>query len=82
VGLIASALAYGNVKQIKRSIARVVEPLGAHPAAAIDRLDAKEAKRAPARFKHRFNDGRDVRLPPPVPEADARAGGIGGRRSS
>jgi len=60
VGLIASALAYGNVKQIKRSIARVVEPLGAHPAAAIDGLDAKEAKSLLRGFKHRFNDGRDV----------------------
>jgi uncharacterized protein (TIGR02757 family) len=60
VGLIASALAYGNVKQIKRSIARVVDRLGDHPAEAIDRLDAKEAKRALHGFKHRFNDGRDV----------------------
>ena len=60
VGLVASCLAYGNVKQIKRSIARVVEPLGAHPAAAIDRLDAKEAKSLLRGFKHRFNDGRDV----------------------
>ena len=60
VGLIASALAYGNVKQIKRSIARVVEPLGDHPAQAIDRLDAKEAKSLLRGFKHRFNDGRDV----------------------
>jgi uncharacterized protein (TIGR02757 family) len=60
VGLIASALAYGNVKQIKRSIARVVEPLGDHPAEAIDGLDAKEAKSLLRGFKHRFNDGRDV----------------------
>jgi uncharacterized protein (TIGR02757 family) len=60
VGLIASALAYGNVKQIKRSIARVVEPLGNHPADAIDHLDAKEAKSLLRGFKHRFNDGRDV----------------------
>jgi uncharacterized protein (TIGR02757 family) len=60
VGLIASALAYGNVKQIKRSIARVVEPLGAHPAQAIDRMDVKEAKSLLRGFKHRFNDARDV----------------------
>jgi uncharacterized protein (TIGR02757 family) len=60
VGLIASALAYGNVKQIKRSIGRVVEPLGDHPAEAIDHLDAKEAKSLLRGFKHRFNDGRDV----------------------
>src|SRR5262245_14111107 len=60
VGLIASALAYGNVKQIKRSISRVVETLGPRPAQAIDRLDPSEARRALGRFKHRFNDARDV----------------------
>ena len=60
VGLIASALAYGNVKQIKRSIARVVEVLGDHPAETIDRLRPAEARGALRGFKHRFNDGRDV----------------------
>jgi uncharacterized protein (TIGR02757 family) len=60
VGLIASALAYGNVKQIKKSIGRVVEPLGPRPAEAIDRLDPSEARRALHGFKHRFNDARDV----------------------
>lgn len=60
VGLIASALAYGNVKQIKRSISRVVDLLGERPAEAIDRLEPAEARRALGRFKHRFNDARDV----------------------
>src|SRR6185295_2784885 len=60
VGLIASALAYGNVKQIKRSIGRALEPLGARPAEAVARLDPKETSRALRGFKHRFNDGRDV----------------------
>ncbi len=60
VGLVASALAYGNVKQIKRSIARVADLLGERPASAIDRLDPREARRALGRFKHRFNDARDV----------------------
>src|SRR4029079_11577425 len=60
VGLIASALAYGNVKQIKRSIGRVIDVLGDRPAAAIDRMNAKDAKAALRAFKHRFNDGRDV----------------------
>src|SRR6188508_2156855 len=60
VGLIASALAYGNVKQIKRSIGRVIDVLGDHPAAAIDRMSARDAKSALRAFKHRFNDGRDV----------------------
>jgi uncharacterized protein (TIGR02757 family) len=60
VGLVASALAYGNVKQIKRSIERVVALLGPRPTEAIDRLDPAEARRALGRFKHRFNDARDV----------------------
>jgi uncharacterized protein (TIGR02757 family) len=60
VGLVASSLAYGNVKQIKRSIARVLDALGDAPAAAVDRLDPREAARRLKSFKHRFNDGRDV----------------------
>jgi len=60
VGLIASSLAYGNVKQIKRSIARVVEVLGHRPAETIDHLEPAETRRRLGRFKHRFNDARDV----------------------
>ncbi len=60
VGLIASALAYGNVKQIKRSISRVVEVLGDRPAETIDRLEPEDMRRRLGRFKHRFNDARDV----------------------
>jgi uncharacterized protein (TIGR02757 family) len=60
VGLIAAVLAYGNVKQIKRSISRVVELLGERPAEAIDRLEPAQARQALGSFKHRFNDARDV----------------------
>jgi uncharacterized protein (TIGR02757 family) len=60
VGLIASALAYGNVRQIKRSIGAVLQVLGPRPARTIRRLAPAEAARALAGFKHRFNDGRDV----------------------
>lgn len=60
VGLLASALAYGNVAQIKRSIAAVVEVLGPSPAAAVRSLDPRSASRRLAAFKHRFNTGRDV----------------------
>jgi uncharacterized protein (TIGR02757 family) len=60
VGLLASSLAYGNVRQIKRSIARVMEVLGDRPARAVDRMDPKAMARSLAGFKHRFNDGRDV----------------------
>jgi uncharacterized protein (TIGR02757 family) len=60
VGLVAAALAYGNVLQIKRSIAAVLEVLGPSPARAVRGLDPRAAARRLARFKHRFNDGRDV----------------------
>src|SRR5688572_886038 len=58
VGLVASSLAYGNVKQIKRSIGRVLEALGDAPAAAVDRLDPRALAGRLKAFKHRFNDGR------------------------
>jgi uncharacterized protein (TIGR02757 family) len=60
VGLLASALAYGNVLQIKRSIAAVLEVLAPRPAEAIRRLDPRAAARRLSAFRHRFNDGRDV----------------------
>ena len=60
VGLISSSLAYGNVKQIKRSVDRVLSVLGDRPAAAIDTLDAAKTLRGLDGFKHRFNDAIDV----------------------
>lgn len=59
-GLISSALAYGNVVQIKRSVERVLALLGPKPARAVDSLEAKAALRALSGFKHRFNDAEDV----------------------
>jgi uncharacterized protein (TIGR02757 family) len=60
VGLLASSLAYGNVRQIKRSIAAALHALGAPPAEAVRRLRPDDAARRLASFRHRFNDGRDV----------------------
>ncbi len=60
VGLLAAVLAYGNVRQIKRSIATVVDWLGPRPARAVARLDPVRAAAALSAFKHRFNTGRDV----------------------
>jgi uncharacterized protein (TIGR02757 family) len=60
VGVVASGLAFGNVRQIKRSIAAVLEALGPRPAAAVKRLDPSEAARRLRGFKHRWTDGRDV----------------------
>lgn len=60
VGLIASSLAYGTVGQIKRSIGRVLEAVGEGAAAAISRLEPRAMAGRLSKFKHRFNDGRDV----------------------
>jgi uncharacterized protein (TIGR02757 family) len=60
VGLVASALAYGGVAQIKRSVAAVLRTLGSHPAEAVRTLDPKSLARTLEGFRHRFNDGRDV----------------------
>ena len=60
VGLIAAALAYGNVLQIKRSIGRVLAVLGPSPAEAVRSAEPREMARRLRGFRHRFNDGRDV----------------------
>jgi uncharacterized protein (TIGR02757 family) len=60
VGFVAAALAYGNVAQIRRSIRAVLDALGPRPARALERFDAGRMARRLGRFKHRFNDARDV----------------------
>ena len=60
VGMVASALAFGNVATIKSSIAAVLEVLGPRPARAVRRLDPADAARRLRGFKHRWSDGRDV----------------------
>jgi len=60
VGMVASALAFGNVATIKKSIATVLEVLGPRPAQAVRRLDPSETARRLSGFKHRWSDGRDV----------------------
>jgi uncharacterized protein (TIGR02757 family) len=59
-GLVASALAFGGVAQIKKSIAAVLATLGPRPAASIRRLDPKTAAERLHGFRHRWIDGRDV----------------------
>ncbi|MBK5254479.1 MAG: TIGR02757 family protein [Vicinamibacteria bacterium] len=59
-GLVASSLAYGTVKQIKRSVESVLSTLGPRPARALDSLDAHQALHSLEGFKHRFNDAVDV----------------------
>jgi uncharacterized protein (TIGR02757 family) len=60
VGLVASALAFGTVAQIKRSVAAVLAVLGPAPAVAVDALDPREAAARLAPLRHRWVDGTDV----------------------
>lgn len=59
-GLVASSLAYGNIKQIRRSVESVLGILGDRPARALDSLNARNALRSLEGFKHRFNDAVDA----------------------
>jgi uncharacterized protein (TIGR02757 family) len=61
VGLLASALAFGNVRSIKASISRVLEALGPQaPAEAVRSLDPLALERRLRHFKHRWISGADV----------------------
>jgi uncharacterized protein (TIGR02757 family) len=69
VGLIAALLAYGNVKQIRRSVADVLERMerfSGGPASFVRALGeparSKAAERAFAGFVHRMNTGEDLLL--------------------
>ncbi len=60
VGLIASSLAYGNVKQILKSVEKVLNPLGKNPAIRIHDLTQKEAVKLYRDFKHRFTTSEEL----------------------
>ncbi len=59
----ASALAYGNVVQIRRSVEEALRRMEGRPRAFLDRLDRPRARRAFEGFVHRFHPhaapGRD-----------------------
>jgi len=60
VGLVASSLAYGNVKIIRRSVERVLSPLGPRPGTGVLRTEPKEILRELRGFRHRWTRARDV----------------------
>ncbi len=60
VGLVASSLAYGRVAQILKSVKRVLEPLGPHPARFIEETSADGLREPLAGFRHRFTTGPEV----------------------
>ena len=60
VGLIAAVFAYGNVKIVLRTVARVLDYLGPAPAQAITSFDLRKDSRLLRGFYHRFNTSRDL----------------------
>ncbi len=60
VAFISSALAYGNVFQIRRSLERVFQTLGPSPRQFVERFDPLRDAKLFDDFSHRFNRGEDV----------------------
>lgn len=58
--LIAAVFAYGSVKVIKGSLARIFALLGDAPAAFIDHYELEKLRADCAGFKHRFNTADDL----------------------
>lgn len=61
-GFLASALAYGRVAQVRRSVETVLAYLGDHPGRAARTLPLVKMARDLRGFAHRFNTGRDVAI--------------------
>jgi uncharacterized protein (TIGR02757 family) len=60
VGLIASALAYGNVKIVLRTVKNALSYLGPHPSGTLSSFDPRADSRRLRGFYHRFNTSRDL----------------------
>lgn len=60
VALIASSLAYGNVKQILRSVSLVLEKVGPCPSAFLLNAPLNRIAGTFSDFKHRFTTGQDI----------------------
>lgn len=58
--LLAALLAYGNVKQINASLARLFAAMGGKPGAFIRNFNMSSARQSLAGFKHRFSDENDI----------------------
>jgi uncharacterized protein (TIGR02757 family) len=61
VGIVASLLAFGQVRALKVAIRRLLEPLGRHPAAALARSDPGSVS-VPRGWRHRWLGPREGRL--------------------
>jgi len=62
IGLISASLAYGNVKQIIRSVSIALQPLGESPRNFIESISKEQLVEVYANFKHRFTTGKDLAI--------------------
>jgi uncharacterized protein (TIGR02757 family) len=60
VAVIASSFAYGSVVIILRSLEAIFAEMGRSPRSYVEKFDPQDGVHTFARFKHRFNDGRDL----------------------
>ena len=60
VGLVASSLAYGNVRSILQSLEIVIPKMTPSPRRFIEDFDIRYCSEPFSGFKHRFNDSRDL----------------------
>lgn len=58
--LVASSFAYGNVKQILKTLDKVFSVLGQNPKEFLLRCDKKQLNKAFKNFKYRFTDGEEA----------------------
>ena len=59
-GMVASVLAYGRVEQILKSVGRVLDIMGPHPADFLKSARPSVLERSLAGFKHRFTTGAEL----------------------
>jgi len=60
VGIIASSLAYGQVKQILRSVSGILNVLGSRPSGFLKKVTLEELKSVFSNFKHRFTNDKEL----------------------
>jgi uncharacterized protein (TIGR02757 family) len=60
VAFIASALAFGNVTTIRKSVDRLLEKLKPYPARYVKDLEPRRVLKSLSGFKHRWTTGRDI----------------------
>lgn len=58
--LVASSLAYGRVRQILKSVRKVLDRLGESPRSALENTSRPQLERDFSSFRHRFTAGEDL----------------------